>query len=210
MLVKIPVSASGFEYSQIVIKGNPVFGKKKLEEIIAITLKQPDKENSEDNQYSIEDKKSQHIRQALDNLYRDSGYIYSSVKIDKVTDKFLEIKIEEIGLKEIKIQGIQRLNKDYICERIFQAKVNPLNVRELEDQLKLLRVDPLFNYVEAKLRFDGKGIPSLDIIVEESRLVTIGLTTDNYSPPSLGGERIGIPNLRFRNITGIGDEISTA
>ncbi len=153
------------------------------------------------------------LRQVADQitqLYINQGYITSVARpvSQRIEDGFLEIRITEGRLSSIEIEGTRRLNTSYIRSRIQLGADVPLNVQKLEDQLRLLRINPLFNNVEASLRPGGAVGESILIVrVEESRPWFGAVNFDNYSPPSVGGERTGI-SLGFRNITGIGDEIA--
>ncbi|MEH1865115.1 MAG: ShlB/FhaC/HecB family hemolysin secretion/activation protein [Nostoc sp.] len=155
------------------------------------------------------------IRQAADaitQLYLNKGYINSRAVPDiqqpSTADGVVVIRVIEGRLTEIEIEGTRRLNRSYVRSRIQLGAGTPLNTSKLEDQLKLLRLDPLFTNVEARLRPTGKvGQSVLIVRVEEANPLTGSLGVDNYSPPSIGAERLGI-ELRDRNLTGMGDELA--
>jgi hemolysin activation/secretion protein len=158
---------------------------------------------------------TEEIRQAADKitqLYLNQKYINSrAIPVTQqpaITDGVVVIRVIEGRLSEIEVQGTRRLNPAYIRDRIKLGAGIPLNSIQLEDQLKLLRIDPLFTNVEASLRPTGKlGESTLIVRVQEANPITTSFGVDNYSPPSVGGERLGI-ELRSRNLTGIGDELS--
>ncbi|MEH1822729.1 MAG: ShlB/FhaC/HecB family hemolysin secretion/activation protein [Nostoc sp.] len=156
------------------------------------------------------------IRQAADaitQLYLNKGYINSRAVPDtkqstSTADGVVVIRVLEGRLTEINIEGTRRLNPSYIRSRIQLGAGIPLNTGKLEEQLKLLRLDPLFTNVEARLRPTGKvGQSVLIVRVEEANPLTGSLGVDNYSPPSIGAERLGV-ELRDRNLTGMGDELA--
>jgi hemolysin activation/secretion protein len=148
------------------------------------------------------------IRQAADaitQLYLNKGYINSravpDIQQSSTADGVVVIRV-------IDIEGTQRLNPSYIRSRIQLGAGTPLNTGKLEEQLKLLRLDPLFTNVEARLRPTGKVGQSILIVrVEEAQSLIGSLGIDNYSPPSIGAERLGV-ELRSRNLTGMGDELA--
>jgi hemolysin activation/secretion protein len=113
-------------------------------------------------------------------------------------------------LEEIQIEGTQRLNPNYIRSRIRLGTTTPLRVDRLEDQLRLLRTDPLFESIDASLR-SGKEIGQsiLVVRVKEANAFYGNLSVDNYSPPSVGSERLGVA-LGYRNLTGNGDDLAGA
>ncbi|MCW5313758.1 BamA/TamA family outer membrane protein [Nostoc sp. KVJ3] len=155
------------------------------------------------------------IRQAADavtQLYLNKGYINSraipETQQPSTADGVVVIRVIEGRLSEIDIEGTRQLNPSYIRSRIELGAGIPLNTGKLEEQLKLLRLDPLFTNVEARLRPTGKvGQSVLIVRVEEAKPLSGSLGVDNYSPPSIGAERLGI-ELRDRNLTGMGDELA--
>lgn len=147
--------------------------------------------------------------QAITQLYLNRGYINSrAILVDQaIADGLVQIRVIEGKLERIEIEGTRRLNRNYIRSRILLGAGTPLNIAKLEDQLRLLRSDPLFENVEASLR-SGSGIGQSILIVrvQEADPFDAIFSIDNYSPPSVGSERLGI-FLRYRNLSGIGDEI---
>ena len=145
----------------------------------------------------------------ITNLYFQQGY-FNSKAIDRFPTIYEqriigEINVIEGGLDRIEVRGRKRLNLSYICNRIGLGVDTPLNFNQLEDQLRLLRVNPLFKELKATLRETGKEGKS-DLVVEltEANPLIFALGTDNYSPPSVGSVRFG-GSLGYGNITGLGD-----
>jgi hemolysin activation/secretion protein len=158
--------------------------------------------------------------QALVNLTRDINRLYARLgyltsvatlpALEQVQNGTLSIEMIEGRLSQIavKVDGSQRIEQSYVCNRILRGVDVPLNAARLEDQLKLLRIDPLFEYVEASLAASGeRGESTLNIRIKESDPFVVSFSADNYSPPSIGSERFGV-NIRYRNLTGLGDEVS--
>jgi hypothetical protein len=88
------------------------------------------------------------------------------------------IRIIEGHVSEIELQGTKRLNPGYIRDRIKLGASIPLNTIQLEDQLKLLRTDPLFTNVEASLRSTGK------VGLQSSNLRPLKRSLHNYNQQS--------------------------
>ncbi|MFP5273040.1 ShlB/FhaC/HecB family hemolysin secretion/activation protein [Coleofasciculus sp.] len=154
----------------------------------------------------------QQVADAITQLYLNRGYITSrAILVDQViTDGIVEIFVLEGSLEDIKIEGIRRLKPSYIQNRIQLGVSTPLNTARLEDKLRLLRANPLFESVEASLRAGSQRGKSILIVrVIEANPFEGSVTTDNYSPPSVGSERLGI-NGRYRNLTGYGDELTAS
>ena len=152
------------------------------------------------------------VADAITQLYLDRGYITSrAILADQViTDGMVEIAVIEGRLEDIQIQGTRRVNPNYIRSRVQLGAGEPLNTAELEDQLRLLRVDPLFENIEANLRAGSEiGRSILNIRVTEANPFAGSFTIDNSSPATVGSERVGV-DLLYRSLTGYGDEISTS
>lgn len=155
------------------------------------------------------------LRQAADHLtqkYLDRGYITSRVVVadQTIKDGIVEMLALEGSLEAIEVQNTQRLNRNYVKQRIALGAGTPLNRDRLEDQLRLLKADPLFTNVEASLR-PGKDVGKsvLVVTVTEAKAVTGFVGVDNYSPVSVGSVRMGL-GLNYRNLTGIGDLLSAS
>lgn len=154
--------------------------------------------------------KLQEVANQITQLYLNRGYITSrAVLVDQtITDGVVIIRIFEGGVEEIQVEGTKQVSQEYIISRIKLAELNPLNKDKLEDQLKLLRIDPLFKNVEASLR-PGKKIGQSILIVRvtEANSFKASFGIDNYSPPSVGSEQFGV-GLAYRNLIASGDQIA--
>ncbi|MBC7882159.1 MAG: ShlB/FhaC/HecB family hemolysin secretion/activation protein [Anaerolineae bacterium] len=143
-------------------------------------------------------------------LYLEQGYLTSRAELVSSENGDLRIVILEGSLSRIDVEGADRLNPDYIRDRIKLGVTTPLNAAKLEEQLRLLRADPLLDNIEASLRRGTEAAQSILIVrIQEAKNLQVGLSFDNYSPPSVGSER-GSAFVRYRNLTGIGDEITAA
>ncbi len=184
---------------QIEVTGSTVFNAEDFDPIV---------KSFEGRELTIEELRE--VADEITQLYINRGYITSIARpvSQTIENGVIEIRITEGRLSNIEIEGTRRLNSSYIRSRIELGADVPLNVQKLEDQLRLLRINPLFNNVEASLRPGGEVGESILIVrVEEARRFYGGINIDNYSPPSVGGERTGI-SLGFQNVTGLGDEVS--
>lgn len=152
----------------------------------------------------------QQLADAITQLYFNRGYITSGavLKAQTVTDGVVQIQVEEGSIERIDVEGTQRVRPSYIRSRLELGITKPLRVDKLEDQLRLLRIDPLFSSVDASLRLGSKdGQSILQVRVKEAKPFTASFNFDNYSPPSVGGERVGVV-LGYRNLTGNADELT--
>lgn len=154
----------------------------------------------------------QRVADEITQLYLNDGYITSRAILadQEIRDGVVRIQVVEGSLEEIQVEGTQRLHPGYVRRRIRLGASTPLNPTKLEDQLRLLKLNPLFENVEASLR-PGTGIGQSILIVRVTEAKAFGsqLSVDNYSPPSVGAEEFGI-NLQHLNLTGNGDTLAAA
>lgn len=185
--------------TQVEVVGSTVFGSREFDPIV-----QP----LQGRAVSLEA-----LRQAADQitqLYLNQGYITSRAILTEqsLTDGRVKIQVIEGGIKEITIEGTQRVSRDYVRDRIRLGTKPPLRQDRLEDQLRLLKADPLFSNVEASLRPTGlAGQSDLNVRVTEANPFSAFAGVDNYSPPSVGSIRFGV-GFNYRNLSGLGDQIS--
>jgi hemolysin activation/secretion protein len=153
------------------------------------------------------------LRKAVDaitQLYLSKGYVSSRAFLgnQEVTNGKVTIQILEGSIEEIKVEGNSRLPASYIIDRLNVE--TPLRGDKLEEQLRLLQIDPALSSVEASLSPGTKpGKSLLTVRVKEAKSAYVGLTSDNYSAPVVGSERYGIyGGLRSTLIPG--DEFSAS
>ena len=148
---------------------------------------------------------------AITQLYQQQGYLTSRAvlpqqQIEAGTVRILAI---EGSLEDIQIEGNKRLNSSYIRQRI-QLEQPPLQISQLEDRLRLLRIDPLLQDLEASLQAGSDlGQSILVIRVSEANPFFGNTSFDNYSPPSVGSQRLGV-DLGIRDVSGFGDYFTVA
>ncbi len=183
----------------IEIKGSTIFSNEQLQELLKAFIGQ-----------SVTIDALNNITKCLTNFYINQGYITSSAIVaqSQIKDGIIPIKIIEGYLKQITIEGAPRL-ADYARSRIELGNNKPLNVNQLEDQLELLRRDPLIEEIDANLQAgQALGESILKVIIKPSHPIIANISIDNYSPPVLGSERFSI-ELGYRNLTGTGDQLLT-
>ncbi|WP_446341281.1 ShlB/FhaC/HecB family hemolysin secretion/activation protein [Coleofasciculus chthonoplastes] len=187
------------QVQEINVTGSTIFGEAEFNPII---------EPVEGNTVTLEELRS--VADTISQLYLEQGYITSrAVLVEETLDTdVVEIRVIEGSLEEIQVEGTRRLNPSYVRSRVRLGADTPLNTGALEDQLRLLRVNPLFENVEASLRAGtGLGQSILVVRISEADPFEGSVGIDNYSPPSVGAERF-TTNARYINLTGIGDAIS--
>ncbi|NEP57594.1 MAG: ShlB/FhaC/HecB family hemolysin secretion/activation protein [Symploca sp. SIO2G7] len=147
------------------------------------------------------------VADAITQLYLDQGYLNSRALLTEqtITDGVATIEVIEGTITDIEITGQRRFLTSYFTSRLNRGIDTPLNVNELEDQLRLLQINPLIEDLEVDLepaQEIGESILRLDI--EEAPSWFGSVFIDNYSPASVGSERFGISG-GYRNLLGVGD-----
>ncbi|NJR23834.1 MAG: ShlB/FhaC/HecB family hemolysin secretion/activation protein [Richelia sp. CSU_2_1] len=196
-----PLPATPFLVQKIQVRGSTILSQ---EEINALVKPIEGRNSTLEELRQVADK--------ITEIYLDRGYITSRavLPVQTITAGVVQIQVIEGRLARIEVEGTKRLHRDYIRSRIQLGAGTPLSTAKLEDQLRLLRVDPLFDNVEASLRAgDNEGESILIVRIVEANPFIANFSIDNYSPPSVGSERLGV-TLRHRNLTGNGDELSAA
>jgi len=195
----VATSEQSITIKSIEVSGNSIFN----EEIVKITELYLNKTLTLEELNAIAD--------SITTLYVSSGFINSLAYIppQSITNGIIKIQIVEGSISDIQIEGLERLNPDYVISRVKLARLSPFNRDSLEDQLKLLRVNPLFTNVEASLRpssISGQSI--LVVKAKESNPFITNFSIDNYSPTSIGSERFGLGLTYLNLFEGTGDQLS--
>ncbi|WP_434687479.1 ShlB/FhaC/HecB family hemolysin secretion/activation protein [Pseudanabaena minima] len=154
----------------------------------------------------------QQAAQSITKIYADRGYITSQAVVDpqKVVDGTVTIQVIEGRIEKIEVLGLNHTNPDYVRSRIELGTGTPLNTAKLEDQLRLLRADPIFSDVEASLKAGSQADSSILVVnVKEANQFGGFASIDNFSPPAVGSERYG-GGLFFRNLSGNGDTFTAS
>lgn len=149
---------------------------------------------------------------AITRLYQEAGYLTSRAVLpqQQIDDGVAQIQVIEGSLEEIQIEGTERLEPSYIRQRLRQGARSPLRIDQLEDQLRLLEADPLFEDLEASLQAGSEiGQSVLVVRVTEANPVYGNVGVNNSSPPSVGSIRVGA-DLGLRNLSGFGDTFTAA
>lgn len=149
------------------------------------------------------------LADAITALYLQEGYLNSRAILppQDFADGIVKIEVREGTVESVVIQGASRL-ENYVRSRIRVGLGKPFNSRRLEDQLRLLKANPLFKSIEVSLRSGSQENTSiLDVVVAEANPFYGSVGIDNYSPPSVGSVEANL-ELGYRNVIGWGDGLS--
>jgi hemolysin activation/secretion protein len=147
---------------------------------------------------------------SITQLYLNKGYINSRAIVEgqEIIDDIVTIRVVEGSIETIVVEGNQRLSRNYILSRIQPGITQPVRQAQLEEQLRLLRLDPNLKTLQATLQSgSGPGKSILSIRVEEATAIYAGVSADNFSSPAVGSERLG-GYIGLRNPIGLGDEFT--
>ncbi|NES22660.1 MAG: ShlB/FhaC/HecB family hemolysin secretion/activation protein [Symploca sp. SIO3E6] len=147
------------------------------------------------------------VADAITQLYIEQGYINSRALLREqtITDGVATIEVIEGTITDIEITGQQGFRTSYFTSRLKRGIETPLNVNQLEDQLRLLQINPLIEDIEVDLQpAEVTGESTLRLQVDEAPPWFGSVFIDNYSAASVGSERFGISG-GYRNLIGVGD-----
>ncbi len=195
---ELPIPAELIEVQTILVEDSTVFSPEVLAEVVA---------PFEGRTLTLEE--LQGAADAVTQLYLNAGYITSDAVLPpqaEVRTGVVRLEVIEGSLEEIRVVGTDRL-VTYVQQRIALAGIRPLNQNRLENQLRLLQRDPLFDNVEASLR-PGQSPNSSILVVQvtEAPAFSGSLGFDTLSPPSVGEYRTGA-TLQYQNLAGWGDRL---
>lgn len=159
----------------------------------------------------ITEKEARDLVDRITQLYLEKGFLTSGASLigGSLAAGVVKILVIEGTLEKIEIQtqGFHRLNPDYIRSRVALGSGTPLNVNRLEEQLRLLRANPLFENLAPTLKAGTRPDSSiLEIRVNEANPFKGQVSLDNYSSPQTGATRLSL-DLAYLDLTGRGDSL---
>ena len=186
---------------KVTVTGSTIFTSEELNAIVS---------SIEGRSVSLEEIEET-VRQ-ITRLYLAEGYITSRAILpeQEIEDGEIEIRIIEGSIADIEIEGNDKVDNEYIRQRLELGTDTPVRVDRLEGRLQLLKASSLIDDIEANLQpAPGEGQSNLVVEVEEANLFVWGANLDNYETVSTGAERIGV-TLGYLDITGNQDSLITA
>ena len=183
--------------AQYQFQGNTVFDESQLQ-----TLTTPYRDRT------VRIDELEDLRQQITHFYIDHGYINSGARIlpNALKEGVLTFDIVEGKLDDVQIHGQERLNEDYIKNRLLNDE--PLNINDVKEKFQLLLTDPLIASMQGSLlpsAQSNRSILSIDVI--RARPYQVTFFGNNYRPPSVGGEGGGVSSW-VSNLTGLGDTLN--
>ncbi|BCX11370.1 MAG: hypothetical protein KatS3mg067_0308 [Thermosynechococcus sp.] len=183
---------------KIIVEGSTIFGAAEFDPII---------KPLEGRQVTLAE--LQRATDAITKLYLDRGYLTSRAVLNEqiARDGVIRIQVLEGRLQDIRIEGNKGIIQRYIRSRIALGAGVPLNSNRLEEQLRLLRTDPLFANLSASLRPGTTPQESILVVrVVPARWLNAAFGLDNNTPPAIAPHR-ATAFLGYNNLSGRGDSV---
>ncbi|MDJ0571583.1 MAG: ShlB/FhaC/HecB family hemolysin secretion/activation protein [Pleurocapsa sp. MO_192.B19] len=184
------------EFKQIIVSGNTVFSDNELN----LYLKKYQQKNINISQINK-------ITKSLTELYVEHGYISSGAFLPQqdITEGVLEIQIIEGQLENLDVKGLKKLKENYINSLMDSVLEKPLNIKELNEKLNILKQNSAIKNVKAELLKGTKpGLSVLILEIEEHSAFQANLSANNYRSPSVG-EFQGDLSVSYQNLLGVSD-----
>lgn len=140
--------------------------------------------------------------------YRSLGYINSVVTLpdQRVDNGTLKLQAREGELQEVRFVGYQP-PRGSLSRYRFNKLSTPLNISQLQDVLRLVEREPMYQSVQGKILPGTESAgAALALEVVPQRPWDLSLHSDNYRSPSIGGEAIGLDAAHY-NLTGVEDQL---
>ena len=196
-------AADSLYVKQVIVEGSTVFPAEQLDEVIT---------PYQERRLTIAD--IQELKDKLTLLYISEGYLNSGVIIPQqdLSEGILRYQVIEGRLLALSIDGNKRLRDRYIQRRVLPRKEDglgkPLNVKQLQERLRLLEQDPRIQRLHANLRPGVRlGEAELDLTIEEARAHYLSATFNNHISPNVGNAQ-GILSAGHQNLLGYGDSLA--
>ena len=186
--------------SKIVFIGNRAIKSEEIEAHIAVFRNR-----------SIQRTALEQLRNSVTQLYIQRGYVNSGAIIsdDAFKDGVLSIRIIEGTIADIRIEGIGALNDRYLTGRLIRSG-EPLNVNLLEERMRVLLTDPLFEQINARLVPGGElGAAVLDVKAKRAKNYGLAIEASNYQAPAVGSSFASLIGW-VRNLTTWGDKFDAS
>jgi hemolysin activation/secretion protein len=181
------------------VEGSSVFSKEELAEAT-----QPFVGREIDSEELLQ------AREAVTQLYISRGYLTSGAIIpdQAMSNGVVVLQIVEGRLTDVQLEGAHWFRPGYFRSRLLRAASTPINVLDIERQLRRFQRNPNVERIRAQLLpGERRGDSILVVTVEEDRPYALRLVSDNDRNPSIGAWG-GRSEGSFSNLLGYDDQIS--
>ena len=147
------------------------------------------------------------LRRRITQVYVRAGYVNSGATIPSqdIREGRIRVRIVEGQLVAVRLSGLAHYRDSVLRDRILRGIQAPLNVKDIEEQIRLLDQDPRIAQINARLRPGGQREEAvLEVAVRENDPKNLRLIFDNYESPSIGAYA-GLIGTGHDNVFGFGD-----
>jgi hemolysin activation/secretion protein len=187
-----------FRLKRVDLIGNTVLSRAELEPAIAPFLNNP-----------VGTAELEDLRLALTRAYVELGYINSGAVLpnQRIENGRVVFRIVEGRLSAIRIAEGSRYQDGFIRDRLRRGAGPPLNISELEQQLRLVHLEPGVSHIRANLAPGPQpGESILDAKVVDASPVRLKPSVSNTQSPDVGAERAELSTV-VENLTGWGETV---
>ncbi len=186
-------------------RNNQVFSTKQLTNLVAPFLNQ-----------DLSTQQFSQILEKINQFYKDAGYLFAystfPVNVNQDIDPnaaTLIIDINEGTVSQINIEGGSRLQR-YVRSQINAAVTPAFNVKQLENALRWLSIDPLVKEISTEVaegELPGQAILKIKLVAAGPIALTAG--TDNSRTPSVGSWQRSL-EFSHTNLSGLADRLDVS
>ena len=201
LVVGWPLAANALTLQRIVVSGNSALPAPAVTAVTADFINRP-----------LKDEDLQDLRKRLEALFAEAGFRTTRVTFPDQTlaGGELQIAVIETSIEDVIVQGTQRLDPAFLARRITRGVGKPMDVRRLDDNLRLLKLEQLVDRVRAEFRpGSAPDRQVLVVTVEEAPSFSLGFRVGNDRSPVVGSYA-GVLDGAVRNLIGRGDELGVS
>ena len=151
------------------------------------------------------------LKDAINKKYHSAGYINSKVIIESINEKrhLCQFRVIECKLTRVIVSNNKYMSTTYISNFFFhKTGKSPLNIKQLEEQAKLLRETPGIQNIEARLENGLRaGEASLRVKVYESYPFQLSAIYNNFGTEGTGKYR-SLFYAGYTNLIGCADTLT--
>jgi hemolysin activation/secretion protein len=145
----------------------------------------------------------------IEEKYNEQGFLSTRATVSNITldTGNVVIRVFEDQIVETRIEGNERLNDSYILSRVMRGIGTPLNWNVLEEQIQLLKKDPLIKNITPTYLTSSLGQAILELNIIEAKVGSISMNLANNGGVATAPERATY-QISHGNLTGWGDSVS--
>jgi len=130
------------------------------------------------------------LRSSITKIYLENGFSSTAAFLipeQDISQGHIIIQVVEGKIENVIVQGLQRLRKGYLLQRLPSINRVPFNENQLYKELQILALDPLIATIHAELAPGGAdGLSILQLSVEEKDTFKVGVLLNNGRSPAIG------------------------